>query len=1594
MSSSSKRRISKTLPSLSISKKQYASPSKEFIDAFYAHVLPDDLALFSSSERLQMAASIWNLAAARCVGEALLRVYNPEHETHGLSVDHTVIEIVNDDMPFLVDSVTGVLQKRGVAIHIVIHPVIAIVRDNRGKVTDLGDAEKGEGRMESFMHIQIDRCVGNEEILSIEEEIRLTLADVRASVSDWSAMLGRVQEAIGDIADAPMNAVPSAETEEITAFLRWLVDDNFTFLGYRELKLEEKNDAVSSIRVLPSRGLGILRDDEIHLFDGLRDVKKRSTPALQKYHRQNDVLSIMKAHAVTRVHRVVPLDAIFVRRFDKQGFVVFERLFVGLFTSKTYAQNPRLIPLVRRKISHVVERLAFSPKSHNGRNLMHIINTYPHDELFQIGEDEFYKIVLGILQLQERARVALFLRRDVYDRYVTYLIFVPRDRYDSALRKRIQAHLENAFKGVAVSWQARIDDSLLARAFGTIRLTTESPHPNVAKLEQEVRAMCRTWTGRLRDSLVEAYGEAEALVLLKRYADVFPKTYEENIEPGEAVFDIRQLERLRESPRLIVDLNKKNDGRLSLKVIQPERPLQLSESLPIVENMGLKIDYMGGPYALRLKDSSTVYVHEFVGAPALPLLGSFDAVKPLFEETLTKVWSGEAENDAFNGLTLRAGLPWCQVVLLRSFARYLRQLRIPYSHEMIASTLLMHATAAQKISALFLLRHDPALKGNRDAKMATVEAALQELLANVKALEEDRIIRRYLNLVHASLRTNYFQMDASGAPKSYLSIKFNSRTVDFMPLPKPLVEIFVYSPRVEAVHLRGGKVARGGIRWSDRRDDFRNEILSLMKAQMVKNTVIVPVGSKGGFIVKHPPAESDKVQAEGIACYRIMISGLLDLTDNAVDGKIVPPLNVVRHDADDPYLVVAADKGTASFSDIANGISRDYNFWLDDAFASGGSAGYDHKGMGITARGAWEAVKRHFRELGKDIQTQPFTCVGVGDMSGDVFGNGMLLSQHTLLLGAFDHRHIFCDPAPDAAKSFAERKRLFVLPRSSWNDYNRQLISKGGGVFARSEKTIKISAEMKKAYGIAADTLPPAELIRAMLKAEVELIYFGGIGTYVKASTETQEEAFDRTNEALRIDANEIRAKVVGEGANLAFTQRGRIEYAQRGGRLNTDAIDNSAGVDTSDHEVNIKILLRRAIDRKSMTMAARNKLLASMTDEIARLVLRDNYLQTQALTVSESHAPDSLGAHVRCMQFLEHEGLLNRAVEFLPKDTEIAERERLGKGLTRPELAVLFAYGKLWLYQKILDSKIPDDASLEKDVDAYFPEALQGAYAKDIVQHRLRREIASTVVTNDIINRLGIGILLQIAERGGDVEPVVRAYVLARESLKLPEIWASIEALDNKVPAALQTRMLALTRSILSQSLARLLENGAAQTSLEASLKDYRKGVDQLEEGLKRSPEFIPEDAERESHLSGAPKALSERLTLLPALVNAFDLVALSKKGKMPVSDLAAIFFGLSQRLELEWLSHLAAKKGQTPWQCEAVAKACARLARHHRRLTMEIASKKIKGERQPVIAWAVRNAAKLERYDATLAQGRTSGAADLALLLLANEGLDELSA
>ncbi|MBO0737935.1 MAG: NAD-glutamate dehydrogenase, partial [Alphaproteobacteria bacterium] len=1374
---------------------------RRFIAEFYQHVPPADAAGRTPRNLYGAARSLWSFAQRRRAGQAKIRVHNPDPPTDGWSSPHTIVEIVNDDMPFLVDSVTGAINADNRVVDLIIHPILNVARGPDGRFVDLVDAGPA-GLRESWMQVEITRETDPAGLARLTGTLSNVLADVRAAVEDWQPMRRVLREIVDELSAEPP-PVPRTERAEVQDFLRWLDDDNFTFLGYREYLFDGAAE--------PARGaLGILKDDAHPVFGGLRELS--SLPReVQDYARRRELLVISKSNRRSTVHRTAHMDAIGVRGFDADGEVAGIRLFLGLFTSLAYSRDPRSIPLLRLKVRRIVERSGLSPTSHDGKALLHILDTFPRDEVFQTEEKQLFATITGILNLQERQRIAVFIRRDPLERFVSCFVYVPRERYDSELRGRFATILEEAFAGQISTFDTHLDESALARIHFIIRTTRgRVPAVDVATLEKRLAEAGRNWTDRLQDAAAVAFGDEEAHRRLSRVTSL-PVAYQARTNPVQAVADLRRIETVLAGSPLEVSLHPSADGGLpGLRLYRATEPVALSDVLPILENLGLRV-VAEEPFRIDCAGKTCVWIHEFqLSGGVVPSTVSA-ATTAAFEEALAAVWTGRVENDGFNRLVLAAGLSARQVTLLRAYAKVLRQAGTAFSQEYMEDALSGHAEIARRLVRLFETRLDPARAGSSLAAISEIQA-IDHALDAVNNLDEDRILRTYLQLVLKTVRTSYYQKLPSGDEKPYLAIKLASRELDLLPRPRPLFEIFVYSPRVEGVHMRAGKVARGGIRWSDRKEDFRTEILGLMKAQTVKNVVIVPMGSKGGFVIKQPPAARDKLGAEAIECYNTFIRGLLDITDNIVaerEGgrRIVPPAQAVRYDGDDPYLVVAADKGTASFSDFANAISEEYGFWLGDAFASGGSTGYDHKAMGITARGAWELVKRHFRELGRNIETSELSVVGVGDMSGDVFGNGMLMSRHIRLLGAFDHRHVFVDPEPDAERSFAERRRLFGLPRSSWADYDHALISPGGGVFERSAKSIPISAQMKRAFEIKAEHLTPAELIGKFLTAPVDLLWFGGIGTFVKATGETHAEVGDRANDALRVNGEEIRAKVVGEGANLAVTQRGRVAFALAGGRINTDAIDNSAGVDTSDHEVNIKILLDQAIARGSVSPDEREPLLAAMAGEVASLVLRDNYLQGEALSLAEASGIASFDRQTRMMRDLERSGRLDRALEFLPDDETLARRAARGRGFARPELAVLLAYGKMTLYEELLASDLPDAPELAEELHSYFPTAVRDRLAAQIATHPLHREIIATVVTNELVNRARMTFVHDLRARTGRTPPeIARAYRIVREVFELPELWSRIEALDNKVSARLQIEMLLELAELIEQAAAWLL--------------------------------------------------------------------------------------------------------------------------------------------------------------------------------------------
>ncbi|HLI10246.1 MAG TPA: NAD-glutamate dehydrogenase [Alphaproteobacteria bacterium] len=1582
--------------------------AERFLRQYYANVPPDDVAGAEIDQLYGAALAFFNFGRCRTPGQPKIRVYNPRFEDHGWKSSHTIIEIVNDDMPFLVDSVTAELNRRDLTVHLVIHPVVRVRRDGKGNLLELyapADAPP-EAARESFMHVAIDEQSAADVLQGIAADLERVLGDVRAAVGDWKTMRGRITDLIAHLEASPP-PLPADEIAEATAFLRWIEDNHFTFLGYREYDFVGSG-AAARMEVTQGTGLGILRNDAALVYHGRRNMSALP-PDVQAFLRQPKLLTVNKSDRRATVHRPTLMDVVTVKKFGAAGEVTGERVVVGLFTSGAYNRIPRDIPLLRRKVASVASRSGFAPDSHDGKALLHILESYPRDELFQIEEDELFETAMGILHLQERQRIALFLRRDPFERFVSCLIFVPRDRYNTELRERFARILEADLKGTVTYYEPELGaDMVLARIhFIVATRPGEIPDVNVEELEAKLIDAVRSWADRLKDALIEGNGEERGLRLLRRYAAAFPTDYRERFNAHMALVDIEKIEAVLETGAMAMHLYRPIEAaehEVRFKIYNARSAVPLSDILPMLEDMGLRV-LQEVPFLVEPRGADAVYVHDFGMVRSDGADIDLEELRDTFQEAFAKVWSGAMEADGFNRLVLRAGLDWRQVVILRAYCKYLRQTGFAFSQSYMEEALARNAGLARRIVKLFLARFNPAKQKDAEARVARLRQEIETRLESVESLDDDRILRRFVNLVEATLRTNYFQSDATGAAKAYLSVKLDSKKVDELPEPRPLYEIWVYSPRMEGIHLRGGKVARGGIRWSDRREDFRTEILGLMKAQMVKNTVIVPVGSKGGFVVKRPPATGgrDALMAEVIECYRTLMRGLLDITDNIKQGKIVPPPNVVRRDDDDPYLVVAADKGTATFSDIANAVSRDeYGFWLDDAFASGGSAGYDHKAMGITAKGAWESVKRHFREMGRDTQAEDFTVVGIGDMSGDVFGNGMLLSPHIKLIGAFNHLHIFIDPDPDSATSLAERRRLFELPRSSWSDYDAKLISAGGGIFDRKAKSIKLTPEIKRLYEIDKDSVTPSELIQAMLKAPVDLLWFGGIGTFVKARAESHGEVGDKANDMLRVDAEDLRAKVIGEGANLGVTQRGRIAYALAGGRINTDAIDNSAGVDTSDHEVNIKILLGDVVARGDMTLKQRDALLEAMTDDVGALVLRDNYQQTQALTVAETEGLALLDQQILLMRRLGRSGRLKRTIEFLPTDEELAARAASGKGLTRPELAILLAYAKIDLYDQLLPSDLPDDPLLLEDLLRYFPAALRGQHRAAIERHSLRREIIATYVANSMVNRVGSTFVEATEDRTGMQAPdIARAYTVTRDVLELRKLWTAIEALDNKVAAAAQTAMLIEIRHAIERVTHWFLMNTPHPIRVTETVGDYGPGIatiwSRLDALLSEEDRATVDQRARGYGEKGVPDELARRVASLDFLVSGCDIVRVSRASGRKAEDVARVYFALGARFGIDWLRS-AAERLPTDghWQKLAAAAIIDDLYAHQSELVTRVLAAAGNGSSAEgwVGAWAAARSAAVARAESVIADIRNAGQPDLAMLAVANRRLRSMLA
>lgn len=1500
----------------------------EFLRQFFGTVALEDLEAWSIDDLFAAGMRFWRFMKLRTSKETKIEIYNPTVELDGWHSPYTVIQILIEDMPFLVDSIRMVIDRMGFFSHLIIHTGGMNLQRNAAhelvevlpkKSPHLNDTHT----IEAPIWVQIDRQNDPVVIEQLRSQLIDALEDDRAASEDWTSMRTKLHEIITEM-DLLTHCFPEELLHETKSFLRWIDDHHFTFLGMCDYQLE-KNDKHMHLQVLPETGLGILR--KTLMSTRHQKLNHIMTDPCELCESSN-LLLMSKTSTLSTVHRNVYCDYIDLKRFNLAGEVIGVRRLVGLYTSAAYNTNPKHIPFLRHKVAQVMKNSELNPKGHAGKVLLNILETLPRDDLIQASEDELLEMGMGIFHLQERRRIRLFARTDVYKQFVSCLVYVPREQFNTELRQAMQSVLSRAFDSEDITFSTRFSESVLARIHFVVRID-----PLKSKLKWDFKAIekslievGRSWVDELQESLLESYNEEQAGVLFSQYKHVFPSVYCENFEPKMAVCDIKYVESLKAGHPILMHFYHDPDAAdgFRLKVFQRDVTIPLSEVLPIVENLGMRA-ISERPYCLHFADGSQTWISDFSLAYIRENKFDLDEVQSKFQTAFIKIRTGEAENDGFNQLILAAGMDWRQIKILRAYAKYFKQIGFTFSQEYIESALVNHSDIAQKCVALFEYRFDPTHDEHQSARLKHIEKLTNQILKSLNAvsnIDEDKIIRQYVSGINATLRTNYYQISSHGEQKSHLSLKFNCQAIPGMPRPYPMFEIFVYSPRVEGVHLRGGKVARGGLRWSDRREDFRTEVLGLMKAQQVKNAIIVPNGAKGGFIPKHLPVEQGReaVLNEAVACYKIFIRGLLDITDNYIDMQIVKPKQVVCYDEDDPYLVVAADKGTATFSDYANAIAFEYQFWLGDAFASGGSVGYDHKKMGITAKGAWESVKRHFYEMGKNLEQTDFTVLGIGDMAGDVFGNGMLLSQRIKLVGAFNHAHIFIDPTPDTHLSFKERKRLFQLPRSTWADYDKALISKGGGVFERSAKSIPVSEEMKTLFGIKKHDIEPNELIRAMLTAHVDLLWSAGIGTFVKAELETNADVGDRTNDAIRVNAKDLKCRIIGEGGNLGLTQKARVEYDLNGGLVYTDFIDNSAGVNCSDKEVNIKILLNACIQSHALSMEDRNTLLAAMTDEVSALVLQDNIAQTRAISLAASQLT-SIDLHIRYIHALEQSGKLDRQLENIPDDKALLEHKLLGKGLGLPSLSVLQCYSKIILKEQLLETDIPEDPFLEHVLVQSFPEKLKKMYLNQMKAHPLRREIIATKLCNIVVNEMGFAFVHRMTdETSASVASIVRAYLIVRSVLGLEAILAKIELFHSVLNAEHEKTVLTLYLRLVRRMVRWVLRN-STDFHIQHAVDRYAKGIETLKQVLPKilsSRAIQKQTALIQTYQSwGLTKELAFELSLTRPLFSALDLIEATYALKQDITDVAKVYFDIGDQLEIQWLrSQVIAHPTESHWE------------------------------------------------------------------------------
>ncbi|RLV60039.1 NAD-glutamate dehydrogenase [Parashewanella curva] len=1557
-----------------------AKQVEQFANHLYAHMSKDDLHARNDSDLYGAVLSLWNALNKTSVGDTHLRVFNPNQSKHGWQSTHSIIEIILPDMPFLVDSVGMLLNRMDITVHMMLHTPLAIERGEKvvSDISQIDSSNENNEKIAVFL-IEIDSQTSEQEILALKKEIETVLIDVEAAVKDWQPMTDKLDSIIKELPTRPFPGSKS-DLDEAIRFLDYLKNHQFTLLGYRRYTLSAVQGDLELNAEMES-SLGLMNKPGQEKPKGL--LLSTFSETARKEALDDKLLILTKTNSKSRVHRPAYIDYVGIKRYDESGKVIGEDRFIGLYASTLYNRSPREIPMLNEKVTRVLESSGLVPRSHDYKNLLNILENLPRDEIIQAREAELASVAQGVLEMQDRDKLKLFVRKDGFGRFLSCMVYVSKDRYNTKLRQDTQRILAQHLKSKEeVQFTTYFSESTLARTHYIVKVENNNMDVNVAAIERNLIEAARSWEDKLQAALNGSLGEEQGNALNKRYLNAFQPSYKEDVLPSSAVVDLQQLEGLSDENQLGMLFYQPqeaalNDNKVRLKLFHKDEPIHLSDVLPMLENFGLRV-INERPYEVKTTDGATYWILDFLmtvqGAATENLADSQDR----FQDALAQVWKKKLEDDGFNRLVLSSSLNGREVSVVRAYAKYMRQIDATFSQSYIEETFTRYPFIAELLVKMFIRKFNPKLKTRTlDKFVEQINLRLDE----VSSLDDDRIIRRYLDLINATLRTNFYQ-EKDGQPKDYISFKFEPNLIPEMPKPLPHYEIFVYSTRIEGVHLRGGKVARGGLRWSDRREDFRTEVLGLVKAQQVKNTVIVPVGAKGGFVCKQLPTERDAFFAEGQACYRMFIRGLLDITDNIINGEVVPPVDVVRHDEDDPYLVVAADKGTATFSDIANSISEEYNFWLGDAFASGGSNGYDHKKMGITARGAWESVKRHFREFGVDCQTTDFTCVAVGDMAGDVFGNGMLLSRHIRLQAAFNHMHIFIDPNPDSETSYVERERLFNLPRSTWEDYNAELISKGGGIFSRHAKSIPLSAEMQQMLDTTKTSMTPNELLKSLLKMPVDLIWNGGIGTYVKATKETHAEVGDRANDAIRVNGDEVRAKVIGEGGNLGCTQLGRIEYTANGGRMNTDFVDNVGGVDCSDNEVNIKILLNSLVADGELTVKQRNRVLEEMTEEVSEIVLQDCQDQTRSITVTQVRGVEQLKEQIRFIHYLEKEGKLDRALEFLPTEDELSERLAAGKSLTRPELSVLVAYAKMVLKEQLVTPEITEDELLSKLLVAYFPKKLQEQYTEKMTAHPLRGEIIATSLANELVNNMGLNFVQRMQdETGASVAEIGICYTIASEAFGLNELIKQIDELNFVVPAIVQGEMLHQLRRNLRRACRWFLRHRNRSQSIQQTIEFFKPVVDDLRANINN---YMTEAEVKELSddvdalmTENVPVEVAKNIAYLSTVFSGLDIAQIADNNDKPLALICETYFRLGARLELHWfLVQITNQPVTNHWQALARAAYREELDWQQRSLTNAVllgCDQECEAE-TIITAWIDGHQKLLERWNHMLADFKSS--------------------